>query len=334
MKWFFGWLFIAMLCSITSHAQQPLQIIQADTLRHFVQALSHDSTLGRLTSGAGAGKAAMWIADQFEKNGLSPISGNEGFYHVFQHPFMNKQIMGVNVMGAVNGNGKSDKVFIISCHYDHVGTHRENTNLFPFLIRDDFPSPKIDSIYNGANDNASGVAAMLMLAKYFKALPSPDYSIFFIAFAGEELGMIGSSAFVQAINTQKVKQVINLEMLGRPRGKGPDQQLPFVTFGEHDDWVIDSLNRNYRLLSGTDRRTDFFLFDDFKKQQLYSRSDNYSFSKLNIPANTIMLSNEKDKYYHHPDDEWDTLNYPLMEQIVRAIALAVTPFLYATIPRL
>jgi acetylornithine deacetylase/succinyl-diaminopimelate desuccinylase-like protein len=252
MKWFTVRLIIAMLCSYTSHAQQSLQIIQADTLQHYVQALSHDSTLGRLTSGIGAGKAAMWIADQFQKIGLAPISGNEGFYHVFQHPFRNKEIMGVNVMGAIIGNGRSDKVFIISSHYDHVGTHRNNVDLFPFLIRDNFPSPKIDSIYNGANDNASGVAAMLMLAKYFKELPAPDYSIFFIAFSGEELDMIGSSAFVKSINIQKVKQVINLEMLGRARGRRPDQQLPFVTFDQHDDWVIDSLNKHYALLSGTE----------------------------------------------------------------------------------
>jgi hypothetical protein len=323
------WLLLISVSSFfNSHAQPPLQIIQADTLQYYVQALSHDSTLGRFASGVGAGKAAKWISEQFAQIGLEPISGNDGFYHVFQHPFRDVQFMGLNVMGAIYGNGKSDKVFIISSHYDHVGTHRENANLYPYLIRSDFPSPKVDSIYNGANDDASGVAAMIMLAKYFMQLPPPDYNLFFIAFTGEELGFLGSSAFLQAINAQKIQQVINLEMLGRPRGKKPDQRLPFVTFGKQDEWVIDSLNKHLRLLSGTKNRTDFFLYDEFQKQKLYSRSDNYTFAKLNIATNSIMLSNGNDKYYHHPDDEWDTIDYPLMENIVRSIALAITPFVY------
>ncbi|QGW27110.1 M28 family peptidase [Phnomibacter ginsenosidimutans] len=62
-------------------------------------------------------------------------------------------------------------------------------------------------------------------------------------------------------------------------------------------------------------------------QQLYKRSDNFPFSELKIPANTIMLGTDKDKYYHHPDDEWQTLDYNLMEKVVRAIAMAITPFM-------
>lgn len=330
MKRFSMWLFIAMLCSITSHAQQALQIIQADTLRHYVQALSHDSTLGRLTSSVGAGKAAIWIASQFKQIGLSPVSGNDGYYHVFRQPFATGHMEGINVMGAIKGNGNSDKVVIISAHYDHVGSYRNYKELYPlfFLVPGRFPSHRNDSIYNGANDNASGVAAMLALAKYFKQMPAPDYTVFFVAFTAEELGMLGSQALADDLDPAMVKQVINLEMLGRARGKGLDQQLPFVTFQKADKWVIDSLNRNLRISSGSKSQDDFFLPDHFMDQKLYTRSDNYTFSKLKIPANTIMLSNEKDKYYHQPDDEWDTLDYPLMEKIVRSIALAITPFLY------
>ena len=318
---------VVLLLSKISKAQLPLQVIQADTLRHYVQALSHDSAMGRYTTSAGAHMAANWIAAQFAQIGLSTINGNDGYMQAYLQRNGFAQVMGLNVMGVIDGNGKSNRIVIICAHYDHVGTHTQNAALNHQLEQEGFPSLKVDSIYNGANDNASGVAAMLMLAKYFRRLPPPDYSMLFVAFSGEELGLLGSTALASQLDANRIQQVINLEMLGRARGSRPDQQLPFVTYGVHDDWVIDSLNKHYRQLSGTNSRSDYFLFDDFKMQQLYKRSDNFPFSELKIPANTIMLGTDKDKYYHHPDDEWQTLDYNLMEKVVRAIAMAITPFM-------
>jgi Zn-dependent M28 family amino/carboxypeptidase len=306
----------------------PLHLIQADTLKHYVQALSNDSTLGRFTTSVGAHKAAQFIATQFAQVDLSTIHGNDGYMQAYLQRNGFAQVMGLNVMGAIDGNGKSDKFIIICAHYDHVGTHSQNASLNYGQKNDGYPSPKTASIYNGANDNASGVAAMLSLAKFFRNLPAFDYTILFVAFSGEEMGLLGSTALSQQLDPTRIKQVINLEMLGRARGSKPDQQLPFVTYGTNDAWVIDSLNHQYKRLSGSTSRTDFFLFDDFKMQNLYKRSDNYPFSELKIPANTIMMGTDKDKYYHHPDDEWPTLDYVLMEKVVRAIAMAITPFLY------
>jgi Zn-dependent M28 family amino/carboxypeptidase len=75
-------------------------------------------------------------------------------------------------------------------------------------------------------------------------------------------------------------------------------------------------------------RGDYFLFDAYTSQHLYERSDNYPFAKKGIPANTILLSSPTDMYYHHYDDEWETLDFELMESVVKAIAIAITPSMY------
>jgi Zn-dependent M28 family amino/carboxypeptidase len=327
-------LLVAILGNLFCEAQLPSQVIQADSLRQWVKAISDDSTMGRLSSGIGAGKAAMWIADKFKELGVKPVHGNDGYYNLFESSFGSGRMVGVNVMGAIPGNGKSEKIMIISSHYDHVGTLQENRRFFQPLIltKTSIAWPKNDTIFNGANDNASGVAAMLALASYFQKLPTPDITILFVAFSGEELGMVGSNALLESINAEMVQQVINLEMLGRARGNRPEQQLPFVTSDKHDAWVLDSLNKNFRLLSGQSGNSDFFLSDKYQNQKLYTRSDNYPFGSKKIPANTIMMSNQEDTYYHHPDDEWHTLDYQLMEKVVRAIALGITPFFYLSVP--
>jgi Zn-dependent M28 family amino/carboxypeptidase len=140
------------------------QKIDRNTLLNDVQTLSSDSFEGRKTGSAGNFKAADYITNRFDKIGLKSYNEN------YKHPFIirnrrNEQIKGINLIGYIKG--KSEKVIIISAHYDHVGINNSE-------------------IFNGADDNASGVAAILASAKYFSE-NKPNNTLLFIAFDAEEI---------------------------------------------------------------------------------------------------------------------------------------------------
>ncbi|MEO6733776.1 MAG: M20/M25/M40 family metallo-hydrolase, partial [Ferruginibacter sp.] len=194
-----------------SCASQPMladSVIQESSLRETLFFLSQDSLKGRLTGGEGASIAATFIAAKFNSIGLSALGANEGFYDNFIADYERKKIPAKNVVGVIQGNITNDTMIIFSAHYDHIGQ------------RDDLPFNKEynskDEIFNGANDNTTGVAALLELARYYKAQNNNHYQLVFVAFAGEEMGMLGSAHLNKKINPAIVKAVINLEMLGRP----------------------------------------------------------------------------------------------------------------------
>src|SRR5690606_6413260 len=127
-----------------------------------------------------------------------------------------------NVVAILPGKDKAGELVIFSAHYDHVGTRSTNFAL-PYTPERGKPE-KGDTIYNGANDNASGISAMIMLARYFAATGSNSRTIVFIAFAGEEEGLYGSSKLALRVDHPTVAAMINLEMLGIPfnqRNKNP-----------------------------------------------------------------------------------------------------------------
>src|SRR5205085_11808556 len=96
-----------------------------------------------------------------------------------------------------------------------------------------------DRIMNGANDNASGVAMIIELAKYYKALDNNRYTLCFVAFSGEELGLLGSRAFAFSVNKEQVHAVINFDMVGRPISKRKQYAM---VIGERADDIIARLN--------------------------------------------------------------------------------------------
>jgi len=169
--------------------------IQEGQLLHDLQVLANDSMQGRKTGTAGGEKARRYIIKRFGKIWLKPYQGS------FKHPFSieignpQKSMQGVNVLGYIIG--ASDKILVISAHYDHEGIKNGN-------------------IFNGADDNASGVSALLAIAQYFSQNP-PRHTILFAAFDGEELGLLGSKAFVmdEKAPLGNIKLNINMDMIGR-----------------------------------------------------------------------------------------------------------------------
>lgn len=281
-------------------------LFHPDSLRYIIEVLASDGLNGRFTGTAGNYKAALFIADEFQRAGLSHVSGNNGF-------FQEVKPMWYNVIGAIKGKSKPGQFIIFSAHYDHVGT--DSTNPFP---NDKFVAGN-DQIFNGANDNASGVAAVISLAKYFKALNNNERTLLFIAFTGEELGLLGSQFLANELESDSIVTVINIEMIGRSEFKN---SRPYITGYEYSD-LKEILNRNYQAF-GDGSEKEFFKRDPYLKNLLFTRSDNYPFAVEGVPAHSIMLTSTDDKYYHHPDDEAWTLDYQKMQRIITGTALGTT----------
>ena len=290
---------------IAAHSQSALidSIIHKDSLTSIVSWMSSDSLKGRFTSTVHADQAARFISNEFAKAGLSPIAGNDGFFmKIFNS-------LG-NVMGVLPGNSRKDELVIFSAHYDHVGTKSS-----PVYKRQESGT---DTIYNGANDNASGVSALIALAKYFGLLKNNERSIMFIAFTGEEMGLRGSSQLVPLIEADKVIAVLNFDMIGRPINK---KSGPFITGDLYSD-LRQLLNKTLSSKDPKQYGTNYFSGDRYIYEKLFFRSDNFPFVAKGIPAHTIMASSPNDRYYHSVDDEVRTIDFEKMARLIRATAIA------------
>jgi hypothetical protein len=207
------------------------------------------------------------------------------------------QHTGYNVVGLLPGKTKAGEVVVFSAHYDHVGTVAGNAK---------------DSIMNGANDDASGTTAVLALAEYFAMRGDNERTLMFCAFAGEELGLVGSRNFMQYINAEKIIANINIEMIGVPQfGKGS----VFIT-GSHESHLPQILFKGLKT-AGLKMRAE-----PEPEKMLFRRSDNYSFALLGVPAHTIMSSDDDDACYHRVCDEVQRINLPHMTRVIRGIAIA------------
>jgi Zn-dependent M28 family amino/carboxypeptidase len=159
------------------------------------------------------------------------------------------------------GKSKPKEIVIFSAHYDHVGISSIN---------------KKDSIMNGANDNASGVTAVLMLAEYFARQGNNERTILFCAFAGEELGLIGSKNFRNYLIPESIVAVINIEMIGVPQyGKG----IFFITCTKYSD-LPALLKENMKGFNVKVKP------EPNQNKLLFQRSDNFSFVLKRVPAHT------------------------------------------------
>lgn len=187
------WIFFTTTCALCQRK------IDAQTLLAHVRVLAADSLEGRKTGTVGNRNAGNYLVRLFEEMGLKTLG--QSYRHEFT--FKRKRVengvysTGSNIIGYIPGTKNPDRYFVISAHYDHVGI-------------------KNGEIYNGADDNASGVAVLLETARYFKLHP-PDNSLIFAAFDAEESGLQGSRAFIAAppVPLNQIALNINLDMLSR-----------------------------------------------------------------------------------------------------------------------
>lgn len=207
-----------------------------------------------------------------------------------------------NVVGILPGTTKPQEYVIFSAHYDHLGVTK--------------PNAQGDSIYNGANDDASGSTAVIMLAKYFAMKKDNARTIIFATFAAEEIGGFGSQYFSRQFDPAHVMAMFNIEMIGTESKWGTNSA--YITGYERTD-MGKILEKN---LAGS-RFT--FHPDPYTEQNLFFRSDNATLAMQGVPAHSLSTSKmDSEKFYHTVGDEISTLDMKNMAEIIKAIAISST----------
>lgn len=268
--------------------------------------LADDSLEGRATGTPGEEKAAQYIATAFEKIGLTP-KGTDGFFQ----PFTVKKatnpheqtvvgtdgegVTGKNVAGFIDN--KADYTVVIGAHYDHLGYGDEGS-----LHRGE------KAIHNGADDNASGTAALIQLARILNEKKS-KYNFLFLAFSGEENGLWGSNYFSKnsTIHIDSVNYMINMDMVGRMNA---EKTLAINGVGTSPIWneTLEKVNADSLKLVTSESGV--------------GPSDHTSFYLEDIPVLHFFTGQHED--YHKPTDDADKINYNGLVLVVRYIERLVT----------
>jgi len=272
--------------------------IDSISVKKHLYTLASDEMEGRKPGTSGIEKAAKYIENEFKRIGLTTFEGLKTYRQTFnfRDRRSKKEITSANIIGVLEGNSKKDEYVIISAHYDHLGTRKTGE----------------DKIYNGANDDASGVTGVLALAEYFKKVGN-ERTLVFVAFTAEEMGLLGSIHFGKGIDASKFVAGINLEMIGKIPSFGPN--TAWLTGFERSDFgkIVQKnlIGSGYQLFP-----------DPYKKERLFFRSDNASLARLGVPSHTFSTTPiDVDKDYHNVSDEVETLNMTVITQTIQAVAI-------------
>ncbi|WP_452225402.1 M28 family peptidase [Lacinutrix chionoecetis] len=294
-------IFLVILTACNSENTKPISI------KDDVTVLASDAMEGRQTGSNGEQKAAKYIAERFKNLGLTE-KGTKGYFQTFSfrpktdpHQEVNytvkdgdSTITGTNVIGLIDN--KAENTIIIGAHYDHLGLGAEGS-----LHRGEI------AIHNGADDNASGIAVMLNLAEKLKA-KNTNNNYLFMAFSGEEMGLLGSNYFVKnpTIDTKKVNYMINMDMVGRLKA---DSTLAVYGVGTSPilKQTVSSNNSKFKLV---------------QKESGVGPSDHTSFYNADIPVLHFFTGQHED--YHKPTDDTEKLNYDGMQTISNYIFEIIT----------
>lgn len=267
----------------------------AKRLSRHIRFLASDKMKGRGTGSPENEKAAAYIARHFKKYGLKPL-GTEGYYQAFTAKVRRVVVPdsirpAKNVIGFLD-NG-AENTIVIGAHYDHLGTGNQGSSL------DEKPQGQI---HNGADDNASGVAGLLELARYFTGNDVKEsYNFLFMAFGAEELGLIGSRYFLlnPTLPLSNMNFMICMDMIGR---YNPERGVGIGGYGTGDRWPEIFQNLNASVKYFTDRAGN-------------GGSDNAAFYAKRIPVLFFHTGGHPD--YHKPTDDADKIDYKAEEGILK-----------------
>jgi hypothetical protein len=206
-----------------------------------------------------------------------------------------------NVVGQLKAAKQTKESVIFSAHYDHLGIQKPIEG---------------DSIANGADDDASGTTAVIMLADHFRKEKKLTRNLVFVAFTAEEIGGYGSKHFSSGITPADVVAMFNIEMIGKLSKWGA--KAAFISGFERSDFG-PILQSN---LTGSGVT---FHPDPYPEQNLFYRSDNATLARLGVPAHTISTDQiDSDKLYHTVNDEFESIDTENMAEIIRAIAVSAS----------
>jgi hypothetical protein len=257
--------------------------VDAAQLLEDVRVLSADAMEGRGAGTKGGAMARAYVARRFADAGLKPLGAS------FEQPFelparaggAGGAKSGVNLVGYVQGRAHPERFIVVTAHYDHLGV-REGV------------------VYNGADDNASGVAVLLQLAARFGGARRPENSIIFAALDAEELGLVGARALVKQLQAEKrtLALNVNMDMVSRSdRGE-------LYAAGTHQTPALRPVlervgsRARVKLLLGHDRPEQGH--DDWTNQ-----SDQFAFHRAGVPFVYFGVEDHKD--YHKPTDDFEAV---------------------------
>ncbi|WP_270088288.1 M20/M25/M40 family metallo-hydrolase [Sphingobacterium sp. SYP-B4668] len=282
---------VSLLCigSKVSIAQQ----IDTVLLKKHIYYLADDKMKGRGTGSKEVKNAAKYVEKHFKKYGLTP-KGEKGYRQAFTAK-VRRVVVKDSIRTADNVIGLIDNgaplTIVIGAHYDHLGTGHQGSSK---------DSLGVGKIHNGADDNASGTAALLELARYYSSNNiKEEYNLLFIAFGAEELGLVGSKYFTEnpTIPLDHITAMLNMDMIGR---YNPAQGVAVIGYGTSKKWpeIFNGLTPSIKYYTGHDGN---------------GGSDQTSFYKKDIPVLFFHTGGHPD--YHMPTDDADKIDYTSLKGI-------------------
>ena len=271
-------------------------LVSADWQRHTLEYLAHDMTEGRASGTKGKELAEHFLVEQFRSLGLKP------WHWSYTQSSRYKDSIAIrNVVGLLPAASPSDEYIVIGAHYDHLGRLGH-------------------SVYPGADDNASGVTALLSLARMFCAMKAdgkgPRKNLIFVAFDGKELDMAGSRYFVRHLDVprSKITAMVNMDMLGTDLVPPRRNREYLFAIGE------DSLPEAYRgylsyICSRAFYKLDldltFYGSRDFSRM-MYQTSDQHPFARAGIPA--VLFTSAFHEHTYKKSDTPAIIDFPLLRK--------------------
>lgn len=280
------------VCFAQCSCAQNEALFNEDALLEHLKVLSSDAYEGRKAGTKGSKKARSYIIKQFQKFEVKPLG--ESFEQYFNFSYANEDYKGTNILGTVKGTSNPDKYIVISAHYDHLGI-------------------KNDIVHNGADDNASGVGALIAFAEYFKKLP-PRHSVILAAFDAEELGLEGSKYYVNnpKVTMEKLVFNINMDMISRSNEKELFMVKP------QDGELLNNALREEKQSSKKIKLTFGHDGTDGLENWTYA-SDHASFYRKQIPFLYLGVADHKD--YHKHTDDFENIHPDFYKDAVHQIIL-------------
>ncbi|HEX2166471.1 MAG TPA: M20/M25/M40 family metallo-hydrolase [Longimicrobiales bacterium] len=272
-----------------------------------VRFLADDALAGRLAGSPGERCAADYIARRLEQIGLRGAGTDGSFFQDVPVPVPtasanphaadpHASVTGRNIIALLEGSDPRlrDQVVVIGAHYDHLGLGGSGSL-----------APGESAIHNGADDNASGVAAMLRAAEMLSEGPRPARSILFIAFTGEEYGLLGSAFFARAptVDLDRARAMLNLDMVGRL---------------ENDALIVYGVGTAAEWTDLVEHEAAGVGIEVALQPDGVGPSDHTSFYLRDIPVLHFFTNTHGD--YHRPSDDWQTVDAAGMERVAVLVA--------------
>jgi len=293
-------------CSQAQNSVNQIETrVSQDDLELNVHFLSSDELRGRATGTPEIDISAKYIADWFKAYDVSTAPGYDSYFQEFDVTMRDSSIVkSKNVIGLIEGSDPAlrDEYVLLAAHYDHLGVGPATA--------------EGDSIYNGARDNAVGVATVMAAGKYFAEHP-PKRSVILALWGAEELGLIGSGYFAENPVVPLDQIVYNLNIDGA--GYNDTTKVTVVGLERTDaESIFESSVQAFGLEA---------IPSPVPELGLFNRSDNVHFARKGVPAPTFSLGftafdEDIQYYYHQPTDESDTINFDYITDYARAYILS------------